>query len=114
MISIVVFGSLYLIDKYNLMYYYPLEFESSSVSRKLLIKNSFYAVLLFQVVMISIGILRTVEDNDGNLVTLITVKSAVYMYSLVLVQLIVILTIFEFMRKPWEGAELPLEDLLHF
>ena len=37
----------YYTDKYNLMYYYPPNFESLSCSRKLLIKNSFYGVLLF-------------------------------------------------------------------
>jgi hypothetical protein len=35
------------IDKYNLMYIYPLDFESQVLSRKTLVKNSFYAVILF-------------------------------------------------------------------
>ena len=47
LIILVLFSVLYYIDKYNLMYYYPLEFESSSISRKILIKNSFFAILQF-------------------------------------------------------------------
>lgn len=37
----------YYSEKYNLMYFYPLDFESRSCSRKLLVKNSFYAILFF-------------------------------------------------------------------
>ena len=43
------------IDKYNLMYIYPLEFESQLISRKSLVKNSFFAIILFQVIMVFIG-----------------------------------------------------------
>ena len=35
------------IDKYNLMYIYPLEFESQVVSRRSLVKNSFFSIILF-------------------------------------------------------------------
>lgn len=35
------------VDKYNLMYIYPLEFESQTISRKALVKNSFFAIILF-------------------------------------------------------------------
>jgi len=48
----------YFIDKYNLMYIYPLEFESQAVSRKALIKNSFYAVIIFQVSMVLLGLTK--------------------------------------------------------
>ena len=47
------------IDKYNLMFIYPLEFESQTISRKMLVKNSFFAVILFQLGMISVGSLKT-------------------------------------------------------
>ena len=43
------------IDKYNLMYIYPLEFESQRISRKTLVTNSFYAVILFQLCVIGVG-----------------------------------------------------------
>ena len=45
-------------DKYNLMYIYPLDFESQVLSRKTLVKNSFYAIVLFQLGMISVGTLK--------------------------------------------------------
>jgi hypothetical protein len=51
----ILFICQFYIDKYNLMYIYPLEFESQTFSRKILVKNSLYAVLLFQVGMISLG-----------------------------------------------------------
>lgn len=35
------------IDKYNLMYIYPLEFESHTLSRRNMALSSFYAVILF-------------------------------------------------------------------
>jgi hypothetical protein len=91
------------IDKYNLMYIYPLDFESQVLSRKTLVKNSFYAVILFQLVMIGIGTLR-----DG----LLTTKTQIYLFSFVFIQFIILVIIFEFMRRPWEGVEIELEKVL--
>jgi len=53
--------------------------------------------------MISLGTL----GND-----LLGKKSFVYLYSFVLIQLVIIVTIFEFMRKPWDGIENELERAL--
>jgi hypothetical protein len=36
----------------------------------------------------------------------------VYLLSVVLVELIVLLTVFELMRRPWEGIELEVEKVL--
>ena len=47
MLVLVMFIIQFYIDKYNLMYIYPLDFESQVLSRKTLVKNSFYAVILF-------------------------------------------------------------------
>ena len=64
------------IDKYNLMYIYPLEFESQLLSRQALVKNSFYAVILFQAVMIGLGAL-------GN--GLLSKRATVYLVGLVVI-----------------------------
>jgi hypothetical protein len=53
--------------------------------------------------MISLGSLG--ED-------LISTKAQVYLFSFVVIQLIIIIIIFEFMRRPWEGVEIELEKVL--
>ena len=45
-VTILLCMQLYL-DKYNLMYVYPLDFESQVLARKTLVKNSFLAVIWF-------------------------------------------------------------------
>ena len=68
------------------------------------VKNSYYAVILFQVCMILLGAL------GGP--TKLHIKTIVYLLCFVLIQLIVLITIFEFMRKPWQGAEVEIERIL--
>lgn len=85
------------------MYVYPLEFESQLISRKALVKNSFYAVILFQIGMIGLGTL-----GDG----ILDRKTTVHMLTFVLVQFVTIFVVFEFMRSPWEGVEIELERVL--
>jgi len=63
-------------DKYNLMYIYPLDFESQVLSRKTLVKNSFYAIIIFQLGMISIG---SLQDD------LLEKRAILYLYSFVLI-----------------------------
>jgi len=104
-LALILFTYLYHAEKYNLMYRYPLEFESQKISRKTLVKNSFYAVILFQVGMIALGSLGGPQINLTN-------KTVVYLLCFVLIQLIVLVTIFEFMRKPWQGAEIQIEKIL--
>jgi hypothetical protein len=53
--------------------------------------------------MIGIGGLK---DN------LLSGKSLVYLFSFVMIQLIILIIIFEFMRRPWEGVEVELEKVL--
>lgn len=93
------------VDKYNLMYIYPLEFESQTLSRKTLVKNSFYAVILFQLCMIGAGTLGQEKE-------LLSSKAIIYLASFVAIQLVVIIMMFEFLRKPWDGAEIELERVL--
>ncbi len=85
------------------MFLYPLDFESKTVSRKILIKNSFFAIILFQVFMVSIGLI-------GN--NLISAKFCVYLYAIILIEFVFILAAFEIFRKPWEGTEIELEKIL--
>ena len=108
----IMFIIIYFVDKYNLMYSYPLEFEPMSVSRKLIITNSFNAVLLFQSGVIVFGLFKHAYDADGVETTFMSGKTATYLFSLVLLEWIVLLTIFEFMRRPWEGVELEIEKAL--
>jgi hypothetical protein len=53
--------------------------------------------------MIGIGSLR-----DG----LISTKTQVYLFSFVIIQFVILVIIFEFMRRPWEGVEIELEKVL--
>ena len=108
----IIFTIIYYVDKYNLMYYYPLEFEPQSVSRKLIIKNSFFAVLVFQAGTIILGLWKADVREDGTEETFIAGKTAIYMFSLVFIELVILLTVFEFMRRPWEGVELEIEKAL--
>lgn len=39
-------------------------------------------------------------------------KVSAYWLGFILIQLVVLLITFEFMRKPWEGAEVELEKIL--
>ena len=39
-------------------------------------------------------------------------KTTIYLLCFVLIQLIVLITIFEFMRRPWQGVEIELERIL--
>lgn len=87
------------------MYIYPLEFESQTLSRKTLVKNSFYAVILFQLCMIGAGTLGQEKE-------LLSSKAIIYLASFVAIQLVVIIMMFEFLRKPWDGAEIELERVL--
>ena len=55
--------------------------------------------------MIALGSLGGPQINLTN-------KTVVYLLCFVLIQLIVLVTIFEFMRKPWQGAEIQIEKIL--
>ena len=39
-------------------------------------------------------------------------KVMIYLYSFVIIQWVVLIIIFEFMRRPWEGVEIELEKVL--
>ena len=52
--------------------------------------------------------LGTLQDG------LLNRKIVVYLFSFVFIQLVVIITVFEFMRKPWDGVENELEKAMEF
>lgn len=85
------------------MYIYPLEFESQYLNRQALVKNSFFSVILFQSGIIGLGML------DGKVLTL---TSKIYLFAFVVMEIVFIVIVFEFMRKPWEGVEIELERAL--
>jgi hypothetical protein len=88
----------YAFDKYNLFFVYPIDFESQLVNRKILIKSTLLAILLFQAVTISaIG-------------SMVDKTATIYMCTFLLIQLLVCLIIFEFVRSPWKGAKLRIEE----
>lgn len=39
-------------------------------------------------------------------------KSLIYLFIFIVVQLIVLISMFEILRKPWEGSEIELEKVL--
>mmetsp|Transcript_42371 Transcript_42371/g.65037 ORF Transcript_42371/g.65037 Transcript_42371/m.65037 type:complete len:94 (+) Transcript_42371:2641-2922(+) len=43
---------------------------------------------------------------------LLSWRAKVYLFSFVFIQFIMIVTVFEFMRSPWEGVEIELEKAL--
>lgn len=52
------------VDKYNLLYIYPLEFESQTISRKALVKKSCFAIVLFQTGMALLGLTRQKPESN--------------------------------------------------
>lgn len=72
--TLILVATQYLFDKYNLLYIYPLEFESQTISRKTLVCNSFLGIILFQLCMILIGFLF-----DG----LLSTRAKIYLLSCV-------------------------------
>lgn len=84
-----LFWLAYGIDKYNLFYVYPIEFESQLMNRKTLVVCSFIAILLFQLTMAVVTS------------TMVQTKTLVYMLTFVFIQFFVFFITFEFIRKPW-------------
>lgn len=54
-------------------------------------------------VMIGIGALRD---------EFLSWKTVVYLFSFVIIQMVMVTILFEFMRKPWDGVELEIEKAL--
>lgn len=77
-----------------MIYVYPLDFDSKPTTRRALIIFSVVGIILFQMVMFLIAS------------TVLSKRVAIYLFAFLVIQIMVIVTAFEFMRKPWEGREL--------
>ena len=51
-LALLLFWIAYYIDKYNMFFVYPLDFESCSVNRRALVVNTLGAIIFFQMVMV--------------------------------------------------------------
>ena len=90
----------YYIDKYNMIYVYPIDFESKLTTRKALIVYSIVGIILFQLVMFFIAS------------SVLSQRITLYLFAFLIIQVMVIFTTFEFIRKPWEGQELEVERVI--
>lgn len=80
-------------DKYNLIYIYPIDFESKGLYRRSLIIYSILGILLFQLEMFLVS--GSVLSKRVN----------IYLFAFLVIQSMIVFTVFEFIRKPWEGKE---------
>ena len=88
----------YAFDKYNLFFIYPIDFESQVINRKTLIQSTLVAILIFQ------GVTVTAISS------LVDRTSTVYLYTFLVIQILICLIVFEFVRSPWKGARLTIEE----
>lgn len=80
-----------------MVYIYPIDFESKPVFRKSLIVFSIAAIILFQLFMFIVS---------GSV---LSKRINIYLFAFLVIQSMVVFTVFEFIRKPWEGKELEVE-----
>ena len=59
--------------------------------------------MLFQSGIIGLGMI------NGQVLSM---TSKIYLFAFIIVQIVFIVIVFEFMRKPWEGVEIELERAL--
>ena len=88
----------YAIDKYNLFFVYPIDFESQMMNRKILIKCTLSAILMYQA--ITTAVLGSVIEQT----------QAIYLFTVLAIQILICVLIFEFIRNPWKGARLMIEE----
>jgi hypothetical protein len=93
-VSAIFFWLTYAFDKYNLFFVYPIDFDSQLMNRKILIKCTLSAIILFQAVTI-VSISSMLDESK-----------VVYLSTVLVIQIMVCLIIFEFVRSPWKGAML--------
>ena len=78
-------------DKYNLIFVYPIDFDSKMVQRKVTVVYSIVGVILFQTLI-------TVFAS-----TIMGSKVTILLFASVVIQSLIIYTTLELIRKPWEG-----------
>jgi len=83
-----------------MIYIYPIDFESKGMYRKSLIFYSILGVIIFQLEMFVIS--GSVLSKRFN----------IYLFAFLVIQAMVVFTVFEFIRKPWEGREQEIEKAI--
>jgi uncharacterized membrane protein YjdF len=83
-----------------MIYVYPIEFESKAVNRKTLVVYTIVGILLFQFGMFTIA---------GSV---LSKRVSIYLLVVLIIQTMIIFTLFEFIRKPWEGKETQIDNII--
>jgi hypothetical protein len=83
-----------------MIYVYPIDFESKLTNRRVLIQYAIIGIALFQFGMFTI------------IASASTRRVAIYIFALFIIEVMVVFTTFEFIRKPWEGEELEIEKVM--
>jgi hypothetical protein len=84
-----IFLFLHFLDKYNISFVYPIEFDSQMTNRETLVKYSLVGVIFFQVVML----VYLIQGMPIALISLVL--------TLLLIQAFGLIFMFRFVRKPW-------------
>jgi hypothetical protein len=79
-------------EKFNILYVYPLDFESKDQSRRILIVYSLVGVILFQFLMYTLVSFIETEQN-----------MSIYLFAFLTIQVMILISGMEVTRKPWEG-----------
>ena len=74
-----------------------MDFESNSFDRRVLVTLSLYAIIFFQAAML---LICSVSFSD---------KQTIYFAAVIIIQVLVLVSVFQFFRKPWKGTVLKIE-----
>lgn len=97
-LALLLFWIAYNIDKYNMFFVYPLDFESCSVNRRTLVIYTLEGIIFFQVVMVWLCS------------SMLTIDLITYLSAAIFFQVILIVSLFECIRKPWKGLSCKVEQ----
>lgn len=97
-IMMLIFLILHFLDKYNLSFVYPIEFDSQITNRETLVKYSLFGIVCFQAVMLI------------HLRLCIPISLSSLIFTLLLIQAFGLIFLFRFIRKPWQGVNLKEEE----
>jgi hypothetical protein len=100
-LSATIFITAYYIDKYNLIYIYPINFESRVAHRRHPLVYAIAGIVLFQLGMFLVA------------TTVLTRRVSIYLFAFLVIQVMILFTTFEFIRKPWEGKEQEYELIIN-
>lgn len=83
-----------------MIYVYPIDFESKINNRKAFVIYSIFGIVLFQ-----FGMFLVVSS-------VLSRRVSIYLFAFLVIEVMVLFTTFEFIRKPWEGRELEAERII--